>query len=122
CVAGARLDEDLYVGSLAGALAEYQAATGPPKVPAPSQLALVKWRDATGSEQELLEDIHRFRAAGIPIGWILLDNPWEESCIGTLAFSPTLVPDPAALIARVHALGVRFMLWISPKVACGAAG
>jgi alpha-D-xyloside xylohydrolase len=119
CVKGARLDEDLYVGSQPETLAAYQAATGPPKVPPPSELALVKWRDVTGSQAQLFEDIARLRAAHIPIGWILLDNPWE-GCVGTLTFADTLAPDPAGLIRRIHRAGVKFMLWISPKVTCDA--
>ena len=55
---------------------------------------------------------------GIPIGWVLLDNPWE-TCVGNLTFDPKLIPDPAGLIKQVHALGVKFMLWVSPKVICG---
>ncbi len=121
CVRGARLDEDLYVGDLAGTLADYQAATGPPRAPAPSELALIKWRDVNDHESELTGDLKRLRAAGVPVGWVLLDNPWE-TCVGTLEFAPTLVPDPAALIRRVHALGARFMLWISPKAMCDGVG
>ena len=33
---------------------------------------------------------------------------------------PARFPDPAGLIRQVHAKGVRFMLWVSPKVTCGA--
>jgi alpha-D-xyloside xylohydrolase len=121
CVEGARLDEDVYVGGLAATLADYQAATGPPRVPAPSELALIKWRDVYDRGAELTGDLLRLRAAGVPVGWMLLDNPWE-TCVGSLEFAPTLVPHPAALIRRIHALGARFMLWISPKVMCGDQG
>jgi alpha-D-xyloside xylohydrolase len=121
CVEGARLDEDLYLGGLGETLADYQAATGPPRVPAPSELALIKWRDVNDSERQLTGDLLRLRAAGVPVGWVLLDNPWE-ACVGTLQFQPSLVPDPAALIRRVHALGASFMLWISPKVTCDEDG
>ena len=48
---------------------------------------------------------------------MLLDNPWE-TCNGTLAFDRTRIPDPGGLIRQVHALGVRFMLWVSPKATC----
>ncbi len=33
----------------------------------------------------------------------------------------TRIPDPAGLIREVHSLGVRFMLWVSPKVICSSA-
>jgi alpha-D-xyloside xylohydrolase len=119
CVQGARLDEDLYLGSLPELLAAYLADTGRPRAPAPAELELVKWRDEAAGPADVLEDIDRFRAAGIPIGAVLVDNPWE-TCVGTLQFDTGRFPDPQGLIRRVHELGVRFMLWVSPKVICPA--
>lgn len=119
CMRGATLVEDLYAGSFARILSDYQAETGPPRTPPPSELAAIKWRGRTEftSAADLLDDIHRFRAAGIPIGWVLLDDVWQ-TCMGTLTFNPVHFPDPAALVSEVHALGVRFMLWVSPKSVC----
>ena len=118
CVKAARLDEDIYVGSLAGTLADYEAATGRPKAPPPSELALIKWRDVVAGPAEVIDDITRLQAAGIPIGWVELDNPWEP-CMGDLTFDTCRIPNPAGLIRQVHSLGVRFMIWVSPKVYCG---
>ncbi len=117
CVQGARLDERLYVGSLAQTLAAYEADTGRPAVPPPSELTLIKWRDVVDGPAQVLEDVTRLQAAGIPIGWVLLDNPWE-ACNGLLTFDPTRIPDPAGLIRQVHAHGVKFMLWVSPRAIC----
>jgi alpha-glucosidase (family GH31 glycosyl hydrolase) len=80
---------------------------------------LIKWRDVYDGPAQVLEDINRLRAAKVPLGWVLVDNPWE-TCVGTLRFDPKRFPDPAALIQQVHALGVHFMLWVSPKTQCGA--
>jgi len=118
CVKGASLAEDVYVGDFSHVLSDYERDAGEPKVPPPSELALIKWRDVDTGPGQVLEDIHRLRAAHVPIGWVLVDNPWE-TCVGTLTFDRTRFPDPAALIREVHALGVRFMLWVSPKVICG---
>jgi alpha-D-xyloside xylohydrolase len=118
CVQGARLDEDLYAGDLPHLLAAYQTAAGPARVPPPSQLALIKWRDEYADQAQVLEDVSRLRAAGVPLGWVLVDNPWE-SCVGTLTFDRKRFPDPNGLIRRVHALGLRFMLWVSPRTECG---
>ncbi len=101
CVQGARLDEDIYVGSLAQTLADYEAVTGHPVVPPRSELELIKWRDEVDGPSQVIEDVTRLQAAKIPIGWVLLDNPWE-TCNGTLTFDRRLIPDPAALIRRVH--------------------
>jgi alpha-D-xyloside xylohydrolase len=117
CVLGARLDEDLYAGGFAQTLADFEADSGRPVVPPPSELALIKWRDVYDGPGQVLEDISRLRAAKVPLGWVLVDNPWE-TCVGTLTFDRKRFPDPAALIRRVHADGVRFMLWVSPKTQC----
>jgi len=117
CVQSPNLDERIYVGSLPKALADYETETGVPAVPPPSELALIKWRDVVNGPPDVLEDVNRFQAARIPIGWVLLDNPWEQ-CNGLLTFDSTTFPDPAGLIRRVHDRGVRFMLWVSPRADC----
>jgi alpha-D-xyloside xylohydrolase len=117
CVQGARLDEDIYLGSPQQLLDAYLADTGRPRVPPRSELELVKWRDEVAGPADVLEDIAQFRKAGIPIGWVLVDNPWE-TCVGTLDFDRGRFPDPSGLIRQVHSLGLRFMLWVSPKIVC----
>jgi alpha-glucosidase (family GH31 glycosyl hydrolase) len=117
CVRGARLDYDLYAGTLPQVLARYEADAGKPRVPPLSELALTKWRDVVDGPNQVLEDIARLRAAHVPVGSVIVDNPWE-TCVGSLQFDPARFPDPAALIDRVHRLGVRFLLWVSPKVVC----
>jgi alpha-D-xyloside xylohydrolase len=117
CEQGPELDEHLYVGSFAQTLADYEAETGTPTVPPPSELALIKWRDVVSGPGDVLEDVTRLQAAKIPIGWVELDNPWEP-CNGDLTFNRKLIPDPKALIAAVHRRDVRFMLWISPRAIC----
>jgi alpha-D-xyloside xylohydrolase len=120
CMKGPLLVEDLYVGNLVGILAAFRAETGKPLVPPPDELATIKWRGRTefGGPSAVLDDIRRFREAGIPLGWVLLDDVWQ-TCMGTLQFDGGRFPDPAALVRDVHALGVKFMLWISPKSVCG---
>ena len=119
CLQGASLAEDIYVGSIPRVLADYEADSGRPAVPPPSELELIKWRDIVSGPAQILQDITRLQAARIPIGWVELDNPWEI-CNGELTFDPSRIPDPRRLIAQVHARGVRFMLWISPKATCAA--
>jgi alpha-D-xyloside xylohydrolase len=120
CMRGSEIVEDVFVGSPAQTLADYQAQTGPALPPPDSELALIKWRGRTefSSQADLFDDIQRFRAARIPIGWVLLDDVWQ-TCMGTLRFDRARFPDPAALIRRVHGMGVKFMLWVSPKSVCG---
>ena len=117
CAKGARLDEDIYVGPIPQVLRAYLDDTGAPRVPPPAALGLVKWRDEVTGPQDVLEDIDRFRAARIPIGSVLVDNPWE-TCVGSLRFDPARIPDPRGLVDAVHRRGVGFLLWISPNVRC----
>jgi alpha-D-xyloside xylohydrolase len=121
CLKGARLDEDVYLGTIPEVLHAYQADAGEPKVPPPSELELVKWRDVVNSPADVIDDITRLQAAKIPLGTVLLDNPWE-TCVGSLTFDRTRIPNPAALIRQVHAMGVQFMLWVSPKNNCYPSG
>ncbi len=117
CVQAPQLDENLYVGAFAQTLADYEAETGPPVVPPPDELALIKWRDQISGPADVLEDISQLQSAKIPLGWVLVDNPWE-SCNGELTFDKSLIPDPRGLISAVHAQGVKFMLWVSPLATC----
>jgi alpha-D-xyloside xylohydrolase len=117
CVQAARLEESIYVGSLPKTLADYESVTGLPAVPPPDELALIKWRDVYAGPGQVLQDITKLKAARIPIGWVELDNPWE-ACNGELSFNRSQFPNPAGLIAAVHRLGVKFMLWVSPRATC----
>ncbi len=117
CEQSSQLDENLYVGSFAQVLGDYEAETGPPVVPPQDELALIKWRDQINEPGDVLEDISKLQESKIPLGWVLVDNPWE-SCNGELTFDKSLIPDPAGLISSVHARGVRFMLWVSPLATC----
>ena len=117
CVQGAALDEDLYAGSQPQVLADYEADSGQPAVPPASLLGLIKWRDVVSGPAEVLDDVTRLQAAGIPLGWVELDNPWEP-CNGLLTFDTSRIADPKRLIEQVHARGVRFMLWVSPRETC----
>ena len=121
CIKGGAIDERIYVGEPRAVQRAYTAVAGRQRVPPPSQLALVKWRDRVSGPDEILEDIARLRAARIPIGWVLLDNPWER-CVGRLEWDRSRIPDPKGLVDAVHARRVRFMLWVSPDVFCPPSG
>jgi alpha-D-xyloside xylohydrolase len=120
CLKSARLEYELYAGTPAQVVRAHTGAVGRPSLPPPSQFALIKWRDAIRDQSELFEDIEQLRKRRIPIGWVLLDNPWEagafgSGCYGALRFDAHRFPDPEGMIDRIHDLGVRFMLWVSPQ-------
>jgi alpha-D-xyloside xylohydrolase len=120
CFKTASLSYEVYPGTPEQVVRAYAASVGRPPLPAPDQFALTKWRDSLGNETELIEDVDRFTGAGIPLGWVIVDNPWEVGgCAGSMAFDPTLFPDPARTIDGLHARGVRVMIWVSPVVRSG---
>ena len=122
CFKTTSLSYEVYPGSPEQAVRAYAARTGRPPLPQPEQFALTKWRDQVGGEAELTEDADRFEQAGIPLGWLILDNPWETgACAGSMQFDANRWPDPAGMVTRLHERGLRLMLWVSPMVrtVCG---
>ena len=116
CAETAALTYDVFAGTPEQIVSAYTARVGRPLLPPPSQFALIKWRDVVGGPADLFEDVDKLHALAIPIGWVLLDNPWETAdCYGTMTFDSKF-PDPAGMIRAIHARGVQFMLWISPLV------
>ncbi|RDI74277.1 Glycosyl hydrolase family 31 [Gaiella occulta] len=121
CLKAASLSFEIVPGTIARVIERYAAQVGRPRAPWLPQLALIKWRDRVTGPGELFDDIEQMRSRQLPLGWILLDNPWEvganaSTCYGALRFDPVVFPDPKGMIDAVHAAGVRFMLWISPQI------
>jgi len=116
CAKSAVLSYDLFVGTPEQVVSDYVSSVGRPQLPPPSQFELIKWRDVVSGPAQLYQDVDELHALGVPIGWELLDNPWEPNgCFGEMTFDPAF-GDPRALIQSIHARGVKFMLWISPAV------
>jgi len=117
CLKAPSLEYRIFFGNPERVVSAYTALTGRPLVPQPSELELIKWRDVVGGADDLYQDADEFHRLGIPIGWILLDNPWETGlCYGTMSFDAGRFPDPAGMIRTLHRMGVRLMLWVSPLV------
>jgi alpha-D-xyloside xylohydrolase len=122
CAKSASLSYGLFAGTPEQVVSAYVRSIGTPRVPPLAELELIKWRDAVSGPAQLYQDIDEFHSLGIPIGWELLDNPWEPSgCLGSMTFDPAF-GDPAAMIKTIHADNVRFMLWISPLVQIQGCG
>ncbi len=122
CFKTGSLAYEVYAGTPEQIVRAYGARTGRPPLPTPDQFALTKWRDRIGSEGELTEDVDRFTAAGIPLGWVIIDNPWEAGqCAGSMTFDSELFADPPRMVADLHRRGIKVMMWVSPMVrtVCG---
>lgn len=124
CLKAGSATFDVVAGSIPQVIRAHAVATGFPRRPWLPQFALIKWRDEVSGEQELLDDVHELQSRNLPLGWLLLDNPWEQGahqgCYGSLTFDSTRFPDPRSMIRTIHRSGVRFMLWISPQIARGS--
>jgi len=108
---------NLFAGTPKQVVSAYVATIGRPQLPSPSQFGLIQWRDEVGGAGDLLGDVDWLHTLHVPLGWVVLDNPWETgTCYGRLTFDPQQFPDPRRMIRTLHRRGVRFMLWISPLV------
>jgi len=121
CFKTSSLDYDVFAGTPAQVVASFRLTAGRIPLPPPAEFGAIKWRDKVKGSAEILDDVAQFRRLGIPLGSVLLDNPWEtDGCWGALQFDPTRFPNPAALIRSVHRSGVKFMVWVSPWVTSSA--
>ncbi|MFB9475247.1 glycoside hydrolase family 31 protein [Nonomuraea salmonea] len=57
---------------------------------------------------------------GMPPGVVLIDDLWAED-YGTWRFDRARFPDPAAMVAELHALGCSVMVWVVPFVSPDSA-
>jgi alpha-D-xyloside xylohydrolase len=122
CFKQSSLDYDVFVGPPAKVVAAFRSRAGRMPVPAKSSFGVIKWRDQVKSSAQVLDDVAQFRRLKIPLGTVLLDNPWQtDGCWGALTFDKSRFPNPAALIRRIHDDGARFMVWVSPWVTPSAA-
>ena len=74
-----------------------------------------KSRDVYEHELDVVDDFEGYRAHDLPLDAIVIDSPWETQ-YNTWRFNPNQFPDPAALIARLRADGVRTVVWVTPWV------
>jgi alpha-D-xyloside xylohydrolase len=120
CFKASSLDYDIFTGTPAAIVAAYRVTAGRMPMPQAAEFAAIKWRDRVSGSAALLDDVAQFRRLGIPLGTILLDNPWEtDGCWGALRFDPRF-GDPATLIRKLRADDIRLMVWVSPWVRNGA--
>jgi len=121
CFKTSSLDYDVFAGTPAQVVAAYRVTAGRMPLPSPAEFGAIKWRDRVKGSAQILDDVAQFRRLGIPLGSVLLDNPWEtKRCWGALQFDPGRFAHPASLIRQVHRSGVRFMVWVSPWVTASA--
>lgn len=93
----------------------YLKLTGTPKLPAPWALGPWLWRDENRDQAEVLDDVKKLRDLDLATSAVWIDRPYATA-VNSFDFKASQFPDPTAMIAKVHAAGLRLALWHTPYV------
>jgi alpha-D-xyloside xylohydrolase len=96
-------------------LDRFTALVGRQQLPPYWAFAPWKARDYHRNQQEVLEDIDRYRELGLPASVILIDSPWASG-YNTYEFNPKQFDDARQMIARLHDEGYKLILWHTPWI------
>ncbi|ADW70650.1 TIM-barrel domain-containing protein [Granulicella tundricola] len=82
------------------------------KVTLPPYWAFAPWqaRDYHQNQAQVLEDIDKTRALGLPASVILIDSPWTTS-YNSYVFNPKQFDDAPAMIKHLHDQAFKLVLW-----------
>ncbi|MAU12795.1 MAG: alpha-xylosidase [Anaerolineaceae bacterium] len=120
-VEGRDLDYYIFAGpTMKAALDQYTELTGrPPAVPEWSFGLWLSTSFTTNyNEQDIIANIERMEAEGIPISVFHFDCFWmRELTWSSFIWDERFFPDPAGLIKRIKDKGIRVCLWINPYIA-----
>ena len=72
------------------------------------------------NEADVLKYAQAIVDRGYPPGVLMIDDNWQED-YGTWEFSARRFKDPKAMMARLHQLGFKVMLWVVPFVSPDSA-
>jgi alpha-glucosidase len=113
---GGELDYYLFAGPTPAAVVEQLTRlTGRPALPPLWALGYHQSRWSYASGQEVEDIVRGFRERGIPLDAIHIDIDYMRG-FRVFTWDPERFPDPAALIARLHAQGVRAVTIVDPGV------
>jgi alpha-D-xyloside xylohydrolase len=107
----------IYGPTLKDILPRYTSITGAPAVPPKWSFGLWMGRISYNQQTQVETVAAELRARHIPCDVIHIDTDWYEhdwEC--DLKFSPTKFPDPAGMLAKLRALGLRVSLWQWPNM------
>ena len=78
----------------------------------PPYWAFAPWmgRDYHQNQAQVLEDVDKTRALGLPASVILIDSPWTTS-YNSYKFNPKQFDDAAAMVKHLHGEGYKLVLW-----------
>ncbi len=120
-VEGHSLDYTLFGGpTIKDALDQYTALSGrPARLPEWSFGLWLSTSFTTNyNEQDILANIERMEAAGIPISVFHFDCFWmKELTWCSFLWDRRFFPDPAGMLSRIKAKGIKICVWINPYIA-----
>ena len=67
------------------------------------------------NEEDILEYAQSIVNNGYPPGVLMIDDNWQED-YGTWNFSPRRFKNPKEMVAKLHDMGFKVMLWVCPFV------
>ena len=78
----------------------------------PPYWAFAPWmgRDYHQNQEQVLEDVEKTRALGLPASVIVIDSPWTTS-YNSYKFNPKQFEDAAGMVKKVHDEGYKLVLW-----------
>ncbi len=91
----------------------YYDVTGYPLLPATWALGPWLWRNDDRDQAQVLDDVKQLRDLDLATSAIWLDRPYASD-VNSFDFDPTKYADPSAMIAAIHAAGLRLALWSTP--------
>jgi alpha-glucosidase len=67
------------------------------------------------NQEDILHYAREVLRNDFPAGILMIDDNWQKY-YGNFEFKPDQFPDPHQMIAQLHAMGFKIMLWVSPFV------
>jgi len=91
-------------------LENFTALSGHAVLPPYWAFAPWKSRDYHQNDAQVVEDVERTRALGLPASVIMIDSPWATN-YNTYLFNPKQFADATAMIKHIHEQGFKLVLW-----------
>ena len=83
----------------------------------PPYWAFAPWksRDFHQNDAQVLEDVDKTRALGLPASVIMIDSPWATS-YNSYRFNPKQFEDAPGVVKHLHEAGFKLVLWHTPWI------
>ncbi|HEY3837810.1 MAG TPA: TIM-barrel domain-containing protein, partial [Bryobacteraceae bacterium] len=115
-VTSAKLRIVLFTGpQFPAILSNFTAQAGRAILPPYWAFAPWKARDYHQNQDQVIEDVDKNRALGLPASVILIDSPWTTA-YNDYKFNPKQFADAPAMTKYIHSQGYKLVLWHTPWI------